>query len=96
MRGENMTGTKNYKSYKNKNIIITNEFSHPEAKKLYDTDYAQRPSFKAGKLMGKDCCTCRFFLPLNGDYGLCNNSHAEFYHCTLFEHFRCDKFIQKV
>ena len=75
--------------YKNKNVIYVNEFSNPEALKIYKSSFEIRPDIKKIVDQGRDCCLCKYYLAFDQNWGLCSNRRSEFYLNTIFEHFSC-------
>lgn len=77
----------------NANRIVTDGWSNPEARRLYELQWPDDPALKQAYDAGCQCGGCSFFAPLNSDWGLCANSESR--HCleTVFEHFTCPAYI---
>jgi hypothetical protein len=78
------------------NLIHTDDFSNPKSKEAYMKGFPDNPLL--AKMVRDDCkqcggCSC--FAPLNGDYGICCNSHSPHFKETVFEHFGCERTVQE-
>jgi hypothetical protein len=69
----------------NTNKIVTNEFSNPESKKLYESDYENEPHLRDNF----QCGGCSFYAEFNSDWGLCCHPKSRHYLETIYEHFTC-------
>jgi hypothetical protein len=56
------------------------------------------PGFDWDKWAGKECMTCRFYIPLMGilgaDYGACSNPDSPFDGSVRFEHDGCEAYSE--
>lgn len=78
---------------RNKNRIITNGWSNPDAKIEYESyteEDRQELSFSGGGY--KECMICDYYNALNLDWGLCINKAGTHHLETIFEHFVCGWF----
>lgn len=82
---------KEYPGRQNKNAIITDTWSNPSAKDLYDAAWPEEPETRAQYEEGRQCGGCAFYAPFNADWGLCCHSASRHHLETVFEHFTCPK-----
>lgn len=82
---------KEYPGRQNQNSIITDTWSNPSAKDLYDAQWPEEPETRAQCEEGRQCGGCAFYAPFNADWGLCCHSESRHHLETVFEHFTCPK-----
>ena len=82
---------KQYPRRQNTNAIVTDNWSNPNAKGLYDAQWPDEPATKALYEEGRQCGGCAFFAPFNEDWGLCCHRESRHNLETVFEHFTCPK-----
>jgi hypothetical protein len=73
----------------NENTIITDRWSSPVAKQLYEANWPDEPVCQAQHEEGRQCGGCSFYAPFNVDWGLCCHDGSRHHLQTVFEHFTC-------
>ena len=73
----------------NTNQIITNGFSNPNSKRMYESAWPDEPMLKQRCENGAQCGACSYFAPLNEDWGICCHKKSRHHLETVFEHFTC-------
>ena len=84
-----------FKEYRNKNVIFTEGWSNLSSKKLYEQMWKDHPKVYEQYSTGMQCLSCEAYADFNADWGLCKQKYSNHYLETIFEHFTCEKFIQK-
>ena len=82
----------NYDFYKNRNQILTDQFSSRAAQKMYHNKWAGEPKVRDLYSKGQQCCSCKSYRDFDEDWGLCANRQSRHFKETIFEHFTCEKF----
>jgi hypothetical protein len=80
---------------KNQNSLITNDWSNPDSKALYMSDWPNAPEYKERYQKGDQCGACSFYAKFNFDFGLCAFRKSPHYLETVFEHFTCPMFVDE-
>ncbi len=80
---------------KNKNRIITNNFSNPDTKRMYDRQWPDEPLLQKSYQKGDQCGGCAYFAPLNEDWGICCHPKSRHHLETVFEHFTCPTYASE-
>jgi hypothetical protein len=73
----------------NQNAIVTDSFSNPESKALYEYLWANERHVFWRYEQGLQCGGCTYFAMFNSDWGLCCNLQSRHRLETVFEHFTC-------
>jgi hypothetical protein len=73
----------------NGNRIVTDTWSNPESRRLYEERWPNDAVLDVANRDGSQCGGCAFFAPFNDDWGLCANQRSGHYLETVFEHFAC-------
>jgi hypothetical protein len=79
----------------NQNRVITDSWSDPDTKTLYDRQWPDEPEISHQYEDGLQCGGCSFFAPFNPDWGLCCNKASRHFTETGFEHFTCPNFVNE-
>jgi hypothetical protein len=80
----------------NRNRIVTDDFSCPASRKLYEDGWPNEPELAHQKTEhGRQCGACSFFAPFDSDWGLCCHPASRHHLETTFEHFTCPAFVEE-
>ncbi|WII72162.1 hypothetical protein QJS83_16995 [Bdellovibrio sp. 22V] len=80
------------KRFENRNQVLTTEWSCQASKEQYAKGFSDWSKEEREKYADRDCVSCKYFLPFNTNWGLCNNPKSSIYLQTIFEHFKCVMF----
>ena len=80
----------------NRNQVVTDAFSSPDAKRLYKERWPEEPELRE-KAEGEclQCGGCSFYAKFNSDWGLCSNADSRHHLETVFEHFTCGAHVNE-
>lgn len=76
----------------NQNVIATTRFSSTESEEQYKRNFSDWSKEDRGRFSTSESSVCKYFMPFNVDWGLCNNEKGPKCLETLSEHFKCQKF----
>ena len=80
----------------NKNRLVTSSWSCQASAEQYQKNFSDWSKADREKLQRSDCASCKYLLPFNEDWGLCNNENSPIYLQTIFEHFKCLKYVSQI
>ena len=79
----------------NQNRVVTDRWSNPESRWLYEEHWPGEPDIYAQYQAGGQCGACSFYAKFNSDWGLCCNPRSRHVTETVFEHFTCPVLVNE-
>lgn len=73
----------------NQNVVVTDGWSNPASRTLYESRWPGEPDCQHAYAEGRQCGACSFYAALDGDWGLCAFPHSRHWLESVFEHFTC-------
>ena len=81
----------NNKSSKNMNIIYTDRWAYGQSKDLFNISHEERVKIFNINEINPSCNNCKFFRKFSYYWGLCINRNSDFFQCTNWNTFTCEK-----